>query len=56
MSTGRPLKVLSDEIVARVQLPASHDRHTRAAREWLYFEAMMRIVDRQLPGYADCVA
>lgn len=53
MSTGRPLEVLSDEIVARVQLPAPHDRHTRAERERLYFEAMMRVVDRELPGYAD---
>jgi ribulose-5-phosphate 4-epimerase/fuculose-1-phosphate aldolase len=53
MSTGRPLQVLSDEIVARVQTPAPHDRHPRAERERLYFEAMMRVVDRELPGYAD---
>src|SRR5437660_5178758 len=53
MSTGRPLEVLSDEIVAQVQVPSDHDRHTRAERERLYFEAMMRILDRELPGYAD---
>ena len=53
MSTGRPLEVLSEAIVARVQLPAPHDRHTRAERDRLFFEAMMRVVDRELPGYAD---
>ena len=53
MSTGQPIEVLSDEIIARVQTPAPHDRHSRAERERLYFEAMMRVVDRELPGYAD---
>ena len=53
LSTGRPIEVLSDEIVAIVQTPSADDRHSRAERERLYFEAMMRIVDRQLPGYRD---
>lgn len=53
MSTGRPLAVLTDEIVARVQAPVPQDRHPRAERDRLYFEAMMRVVDRELPGYAD---
>jgi ribulose-5-phosphate 4-epimerase/fuculose-1-phosphate aldolase len=53
MSTGRPLEVLSDEIAARVQAPPEHDRHSRAERERLYFEAMMRVLDRELPGYSD---
>ena len=53
MSTGQPLEVLSDEIVAQVQTPAPHDRHPRAERDRLFFEAMMRVVDRELPGYAD---
>jgi len=52
MSSGRPLEVLSDEIAARVQAPPVHDRHSRAERERLYFEAMMRVLDRELPGYA----
>ena len=47
------MQVLSDEIVARVQAPAPHDRHSRAERERLFFEAMMRVLDRELPGYAD---
>jgi ribulose-5-phosphate 4-epimerase/fuculose-1-phosphate aldolase len=53
MSTGRPLAVLSDDIVAQVQAPSDNDRHPRAERERLYFEAMMRVLDRELPGYAD---
>ncbi len=53
MSTGRPIKVLADEIVARVQSPHPDDRHSRAERERLYFAAMMRVLDRDMPGYAD---
>ena len=53
MGTGRPLKVLSDEIAAKVQAPTEADRHSRGERERLYFAAMMRVLDRELPGYAD---
>ncbi len=53
MATGRPLHLLSDDVVAAVQAPAPHDRHPRRERERLYFEAMMRVLDRALPGYAD---
>ncbi|MSQ64452.1 MAG: rRNA adenine methyltransferase [Betaproteobacteria bacterium] len=53
MSTGKPLEILSDAIVAQVQAPPENDRHSRTERERLFFEAMMRILDRELPGYAD---
>ena len=53
MSTGRPLQLLADEIVQRVQVPHPDDRHPRAERERLYFEAMMRVLDREMPGYRD---
>jgi ribulose-5-phosphate 4-epimerase/fuculose-1-phosphate aldolase len=53
MSTGQPLAVLSDEIVAQVQGPRDRDRHPRAERERLFFEAMMRVLDSEMPGYAD---
>jgi len=53
LSTGRPLEVLSDEIAARVQAPNPDDTHPRADRERLFFEAMMRVLDRELPGYRD---
>ena len=53
MGTGRELEIIPDNIVAKVQTPPGHDRHSRAERERLYFEAMMRVLDRELPGYAD---
>jgi ribulose-5-phosphate 4-epimerase/fuculose-1-phosphate aldolase len=53
LSTGKPLEILSDEIVAQVQVPPADDRHSRSERERLYFEAMMRVLDRVNPGYAD---
>jgi hypothetical protein len=51
MGTGKPLSVLSDEVVARVQAPNPQDSHSRSERERLFFEAMMRVLDRELPGY-----
>ena len=53
LSTGRALEVLSQEIVARVQAPNPDDRHSRAERERLFFDAMLRVLDRELPGYRD---
>jgi len=53
LGSGRPLEVLSEAIVAQVQAPPQDDRHSRAERERLYFEAMMRVLDRENPGYAD---
>jgi hypothetical protein len=53
MGTGRELEIISDEIVAKVQRPMRHDKHTHADRERMYFDAMMRVLDRELPGYAE---
>lgn len=53
MSTQRPLAPLPDEVVAQVQSPPQTESHPRAARERLFFDAMKRVLDRQLPGYAD---
>ena len=53
MATGRPLALLSDDLVAKVDKPNPSDSHPRAEREALYFAAMMRVLDRQMPGYAD---
>ena len=53
LSTGKPLNVLSDEISTRVQTPNPNDTHPRSERERLFFEAMMRVLDRELPGYRD---
>ena len=53
MSTGRPLQILSKDVINKVLNPGADDRHPRAERERLYFEAMMRVLDRVNPGYAD---
>ncbi|MDQ6628733.1 MAG: class II aldolase/adducin family protein [Pseudomonadota bacterium] len=53
LGTGRPLAVLSDDISSRVQAPNPDDSHPRGDRERLFFEAMMRVLDRELPGYRD---
>jgi ribulose-5-phosphate 4-epimerase/fuculose-1-phosphate aldolase len=53
LASGQPIQVLSEEIVARVQAPADNETHSRAERERLFFEAMMRVADRELPGYAE---
>ena len=53
LSTGRPLAVLSPEIVAAVNAPAEHETHSGAERDRLFFEAMMRVLDRENPGYAE---
>jgi ribulose-5-phosphate 4-epimerase/fuculose-1-phosphate aldolase len=53
MSTGEPLEVMSEEVVAEVLQRSPNDRHPIGERERLYFEAMMRVLDRVNPGYAD---
>ena len=53
MSTGKPIQVLSEDVIAAVQKPSADDRHSRDVRDQLFFEAMMRVLDRDLPGYAD---
>ena len=53
MSTGRPLAVLDEAMVKRVERPNPRNSHAQAEREALYFAAMMRVLDRQMPGYAD---
>jgi ribulose-5-phosphate 4-epimerase/fuculose-1-phosphate aldolase len=52
MGTGEPLEIIPDEIVRKIQSPSTNDRH-RGHRDRLYFEAMMRVLDRELPGYAE---
>jgi ribulose-5-phosphate 4-epimerase/fuculose-1-phosphate aldolase len=53
MSAGKPLALLGHEVVRRVQAPNPDDPHSRAERERLFFEAMMRVLDRENPGYRD---
>ena len=53
MSTGRPIHVLEERVIDKVRTPSKDDVYSRSERERLYFEAMMRVLDRINPGYAD---
>lgn len=53
MSSGQPLEIMSDEVIAEVQQRSPNDRHPSRERDRLYFEAMMRVLDRVNPGYAE---
>jgi ribulose-5-phosphate 4-epimerase/fuculose-1-phosphate aldolase len=53
MSTGRPLAVLDEGTVEKVSRPNPRNSHSQEEREALYFAAMMRVLDREMPGYAD---
>jgi len=53
MGTGKPLALLPDAMVDAVRTPDPRDSHDRAERERLFFEAMMRMLDRELPGYRE---
>ena len=53
LGTGKPLHILSDDIVAKVLEPAELETHSGEERDRLFFEAMMRVLDRELPGYRD---
>ena len=53
MSTGKPIHILEQAVIDKVRTPSVDDRHPRSERDRLYFEAMMRVIDRVNPGYAD---
>ena len=53
LSTGKPIEVLTDEMVAAVQAPAELETHSGEERDRLFFEAMMRVLDREMPGYRE---
>jgi ribulose-5-phosphate 4-epimerase/fuculose-1-phosphate aldolase len=51
MSTGQPLSRIPADVIAQLQTPDENDRH-KGQRHYLYFEAMKRVLDRDMPGYA----
>lgn len=53
MSTGQPLALLDEDMVKKVEAPNPNNSHSQAEREALYFAAMMRVLDRVMPGYAE---
>jgi ribulose-5-phosphate 4-epimerase/fuculose-1-phosphate aldolase len=52
MSSGQKLQPISREIIEQVQTPDENDRH-KGQRDDLYFAAMKRVLDREMPGYTD---
>jgi len=52
MSTGAELQMIPAEVITQVQTPNANDRHS-TRRQTLFFEAMKRVLDREMPGYAD---
>jgi ribulose-5-phosphate 4-epimerase/fuculose-1-phosphate aldolase len=54
LSTGQALERIPDEVIAQLQQPPEDKRHGAGDNSSeLFFSAMKRILDRQLPGYAD---
>ena len=53
LSTGKELNILSDAVVTAVNAPAQLESHTTEERDDLFLEAMMRVMDRENPGYAE---
>jgi len=52
MSTGQKLLPISQSVIEQVQAPDAKDRH-QGRRDDLFFDAMKRVLDREMPGYAD---
>ncbi len=52
MASGKTLLPISADVIRQVQTPDANDRH-RGQRDNLYFSAMKRVLDREMPGYAD---
>ncbi len=52
LGTGQKLQPISREVIRQVQTPDEHDRH-KGQRDHLFFAALKRLLDREMPGYAD---
>lgn len=52
MSTGQRLAIIPDEIISKTSDMGADDRHA-GRRHFLFLQAMKRVLDREMPGYAD---
>ena len=52
MSTGQKLLPIAQQVIDQVQTPDENDRH-KGKRDDLFFDAMKRVLDREMPGYGD---
>ena len=50
MSSGERLTPISEDVIAGMKTPSEHDAH-KGERTRLYFDAMKRVLDREMPGY-----
>ena len=53
LGTGKAIAILGDDVVAKVLAPAPEETHSVEERDRLFFEALMRVLDRVNPGYRD---
>lgn len=53
LSTSKELNLLSDDVIAKVLAPAREETHSAVERDRLFFDAMMRVLDRDMPGFRD---
>ena len=51
MSSGEPLVPIGEDIIETLKTPVEHDAHGKGERTRLFFDAMKRVLDRELPGY-----
>jgi len=49
--TGQRLAPIPDALITQMQTPSEHETHDKNERTRLYFDAMKRVLDRELPGY-----
>jgi len=52
LASRQEIQPIAPEVIASLQAPNPADRH-QGQRDRLYFEAMKRVLDREMPGYAD---
>jgi ribulose-5-phosphate 4-epimerase/fuculose-1-phosphate aldolase len=53
LGSGKPLEILPEAVIDKVLAPAPDETHSAQERDRLFFEAMMRVLDRVNPGYRD---
>ena len=53
LATGKQLQIIGQDYLAQLGTAGEHERHPRELWQRLFFRAMMRVLDRDLPGYAD---
>ena len=53
MATNKTIVPIPKETIDKSKYTAGNDPHSPTLRTELFFDAMKRVLDRELPGYAD---